>query len=107
MSTKILAHTKTYNPHDITQSGYDVDVRNNRTLRVTWRSRWQHAITGTVWIVPTPDAIQQTLDPDRDEDAPDLETAVEEFLNRHDWEDSAKRICRRAQTQKKGPDRED
>jgi len=83
---KTLATHQTYNPNDATARGYDVEIRNNGTMRLTHRSRWQGSRTGQVYITPTPPEIMAALNPGDDE--PDLETAMTTWLQTQtpdDW----------------------
>lgn len=83
---KTLATHETYDRHNATSSGYDVEIRDNGTMRLTHRTRWQGSRTGQVYIVPTPPEITAALNPG-DEDA-DLETAMTTWLQTQtpdDW----------------------
>ena len=77
---KAIATFSTYDHNDLTSIGYDVTIRNNGTMRLEKRSRWQNSITGTVYIVDTPPSIQAAIDAAGDEDQPDVETAFSEWM---------------------------
>lgn len=83
---KVIATHQTYNPYDCTSTGYDIEIRDDGTMRLTSRSRWQGSRDGQVYIVPTPPEIIAALNAGDDE--PDLETAVSDWLStqyKEDW----------------------
>ena len=79
----VLAEIQTYDAHDCTSIGYDVQVRDDGTLKLTKRSRWQGSLDGQVYITTTPLEIARAVT-DMDDDEPDLETAVREWLQQAD-----------------------
>ena len=77
---KTLATLRTYDPHDLTSTGYSVTIRENGTARLEYRSRWQGSYTGRVYIADLPDSVMIAARGEAGEEQPDLETAVLEWL---------------------------
>lgn len=77
---KTIATLRTYDSNDLTSVGYDVTIRNNGTMKLEKRSRWQNSMSGAVYIVDTPASVQAAIDATEDEDQPDIETAFAEWM---------------------------
>ena len=56
-----IIHTEKTYSNDCTSRGFKIDIRDNNTMRVTSRSRWQGSRTDEVWIVQTPSSIIKAI----------------------------------------------
>jgi hypothetical protein len=65
----------------ITSRGYDVDVRADGTLRLTYRTKWQGEIDGTVYIADADEDIMRAARGANDHDDPDLDAAIRNWLD--------------------------
>jgi hypothetical protein len=49
---RVLAEIKTYNPQDVTDTGYDVQLRGDGSVRLVHRSRWAGSRDGDTYVSP-------------------------------------------------------
>jgi hypothetical protein len=80
---KILASVETYDSNDITSTGYDVDIREDGTVRAEDRSCWQGSRSGRTYIGKATTELMATARGEGDADSPDIETAVKDWLIGH------------------------
>ena len=90
---KVLHEVQTYDPNECTSTGYDVAIRDDGRMRITYRSRWQGSRTGIVWMARTPKTVEDAIIAEANGglDSPDVETAVDTYLQT-DWQQYATKI---------------
>ncbi len=88
-----IIHTEKTYGDDCTSRGFKIEVRDNNTMRVTSRSRWQGSRTDEVWIVQTPSSILEAIKNEEldAEDEQDTQTAILEWIET-DWQETARKI---------------
>jgi hypothetical protein len=93
---KVLHEIQTYNPRECTSTGFDVQIRDNDSVKLVYHTCWQGSRSGETWVVsPIPKCIREAMDAENEDrdDVPDIETAVHDWLQTA-WMDTAKHTRR-------------
>lgn len=89
---KILANAKTYDTANCTSTGYDVEIRDDGSMRVMYHTCWQGTRDGETWICPADEAIMRAARGESGSDDPDVATAVMNWLDTHAPSECGRRI---------------
>lgn len=93
---EVLHLIQTYDPRECTSSGFNVEIRDNDSIKLIFCTCRRGSRSGETWVVsPIPTCIREAMDAENEDrdDVPDVETAVHDWLQT-DWLATAKHTRR-------------